>query len=149
MIRLSTGLRNAIAGNDGLGAMMNGGIIRVFSGTQPASPDLSPGSTELARITTEGKTFYSVTDPEGAGLIVAVVSPGALISVGEWRMKGIAVGTAGWFRWCWSQVDPLTESSFYPRIDGTIGESFALGDTSITMDTDVLIGSFQFVIGME
>lgn len=151
MIRFSTGLRNAITLDYGLGMMMNGGVIRVYGGTMPSTPDDPPGTTELGRITTEGKVFIPGDDTVGAGLLLAFISPGTLINDGDWRLKGLASGTATWFRWCWNQSDPLLSSDYYPRMDGDVGASGALRlvSTALTASTDVLIMGFQLVLPME
>lgn len=142
----------AIAGNYGVGIMMNGGIIRVYGGTRPSSPDNAPGTTELARITTEGKEWFADTDPNSAGLVVKVVSPGALVNKGIWHLKGSATGTATWFRWCWAASDPQLLSTYYPRIDGDIGVTTAadlvLVSTSITAVVNRVIDSFTFLLPM-
>lgn len=123
MINLSTGLVTSLAGTYGFSALMNGGIIRLFDGQIPASADLAvpSGAKELARITTEGKTFYPVSDENDAGLEFSVSAPGNIISVGQWVLKGIALGTVTWFRWNWSGVDTNGYSVVNPRLDGTVG----------------------------
>jgi len=148
----------AVAGNYGVGYMMNGGVIRVYGGTRVASPDNAPGTTEIGRITTGGLDWYPDTDPNNAGLILQLVSPGALVNSGEWRLKGSATGTATWFRWCWAATDPQHESTYYPRIDGDIGIEPGEGDpipdlvlatTAITTATARDIESFLFLLPME
>ena len=157
MISLSTGLRMAVAGNYGAGSMMNGGVIRIYGGTRPFTPDSTPGATEIGRITTEGRVWHPDTDPNDAGLVVQVVYPGALVNAGEWRLVGSAAGMATWFRWCWAASDPQHDSTYYPRIDGDIGiapeegedaPDLVLISTSITANTDWLIDNFFFVLPM-
>ena len=147
----------AVAGNYGLGYMMNGGVIRVFGGVRPHSPDNKIGEIELGRVTTEGKAWYPDTDPNDAGLIVHLVSPGGLMNVGEWRLVGLESGTATWFRWCWAASDPQHDSTYYPRVDGDIGiapeegedaPDLVLISTSITKNTNWEIDSFFFVLPM-
>jgi hypothetical protein len=153
MARFSTGLRNAVAGEFGIGVMMNGGVIRVYGSTRPATPDAPPGTAELGRVTTEGRVFIPVDDPNDAGLYLRLISPGALIAdaeMGAWRLKGLASGAATWWRWNWRWEDPNTESDFYPRIDGTVGATGELRLTSntITAATNREIEQFLFVLGM-
>lgn len=148
MARFSTGLRNALAVNYGLGIMMNAGIIRVYGGTMPTTPDNPPNATELARITTQGKVFIPGDDTNNAGLLLTHVSPGGLINSGEWRMKGLATGTATWWRWCWSKPDPLTFSEIYPRVDGSVGTELQISNSSITPSTNIEIQQFMFVLPM-
>lgn len=51
MIRLSTGLRNAIAQNIGLAGALNRGCIRIYSGAQPATADSAATGTLLGTVT--------------------------------------------------------------------------------------------------
>lgn len=146
MPRFSTGLRNSLAVNYGLGIMMNSGIIRVYGGTIPSSPDNPPGTTELGRITTEGLTFVGGSNPNPAGLLLASVSPGGLTMVGEWRLIGVATGTATWWRWCWAGVDDLTLNTALPRVDGIVGTELRLASNSINPSTNVEIEQFLFTI---
>jgi hypothetical protein len=148
MARFSTGLRNALAVNYGLGIMMNGGIIRVYDGTLPDTPDDPPNATELARITTEGKVFIPGDDTNNAGLLLTLSAPGGLTNAGEWRMKGITSGTAAWWRWCWASPDPLTFSEIYPRVDGLVSTELQLATVNITAATNVEIQQFLFVLPM-
>lgn len=154
MIRFSTGLRNALAVEFGLGMMMNGGVMRVYGETMPASPDLAPGTPLLGTITTGGRVFIPITDPNEAGLLMSFVSPGGLMNFGDWQLKGSATGTATWFRWHWQFEDTLLASEFYPRIDGDIGLSGSLAalrltSTSITAATTRQIEQFLMVLPME
>lgn len=154
MIRFSTGLRNALAAEFGLGAMMNGGVMRVYGGTLPASPDLAPGTPLLGMITTEGKLFYPSSDPHNAGLLLQLVSPGGLLNDGDWRLKGSGTGTATWFRWHWAWEDDLGESDYYPRLDGDVGllgslAALRLTSTSITPATNRQLEQFLMVLPLE
>lgn len=153
-IGFSTGLRNALATNYGLGLMMNGGVLYVYGAGRPASADLAPGSTLLGRVTTEGKTFYPGADTEGAGLQLRFVPPGGLAQSGIWTLKGVAAGLATWFRWCWAGPDPLEDSEYYPRIDGDISTTLTppydgwlvLPNPALTPATNTPIESFLIVL---
>lgn len=154
MIRFSTGLRNALAAEFGLGAMMNGGVMRVYGGTMPDSPDRAPGTSLLGMITTEGKIFYHSSDPNDAGLLLQLVSPGTLLNYGDWRLTGSGTGNATWFRWHWAWEDDLGESEYYPRIDGDVGlhDSLAalrLSSVSVTPTTNRLLEQFLLMLPME
>lgn len=148
MPRLSIGLRDAVAVNYGIGVMMNGGIIRVYSGSRPATPEEPPGSMELGRITTEGKVFFPESDPNQAGLLLSSISPGTLVNQGAWRLRGIAAGTAVWWRWNWHNADTNVYSTTLPRVDGLIGTDLVLATTAILPTTDVAIEQFMFIVGV-
>lgn len=137
-----------MAVNYGLGAMMNGGVIRVYGGIMPISPDLPPGTPELGRITTEGRTFIPGDNSVGAGLLLAHISPGTLIKNGIWRLKGVSVGTATWWRWYWANPDAMDENTLLPRVDGRVGVELVLTPPLITPVTNIEIESFMFILPM-
>lgn len=140
-VRVSSGLRAAMLSDYGLKAMMNYGVIEVYSGTQPVSASLIPTGTLLAYITNNGDSF--VPNTTTGGLQVDLDAGGGLGHVGEWRMKGVATGEAGWWRWKWNAPDDDSDSAYYPRMDGAVGESLILQVTSITPTTNVVINDFN------
>jgi hypothetical protein len=142
MIRLSTGLQIAVMGLYGFQSMMNFGVIEVRSGSQPATADGFPTGTLLARVTHEGDPFV----PGVSGGLEIGNDSGVLAKVGNWRLQGVASGTAGWWRWKWNAPDDDSFSLYYPRVDGAVGESFILGDTAITPATDTEITEFTFFV---
>jgi len=148
MARLSTGLRNALVNSFGLGSMMNAGIIRVYGGSMPATPDNPPNTPELARITKDGKVWLPGDLSTGAGLLLAFSPPGALVNLGVWRMKGLTNGTARWYRWNWKDPDNNQFSQTLPRVDGRVGDELVLGNLLITPSTNRSIESFAFVLGL-
>lgn len=151
MARFSSGLRNALATDYGLGIMMNGGVMRVYGGVMPESPDLAPATPLLGTITTEGRVFIP-NDPNDAGLMLQFIVPGGLMNLGDWRLTGNGSGTATWFRWHWKWADDLGDSTFYPRVDGSVGlltstEDLRLNSVSISPDTNRVIDQFLMVLG--
>jgi hypothetical protein len=137
--------------NAGIGNMMNNGIIRVYGGTMPESPDLAVGTTLLATITTDGLPFTPGDNSNGAGLKLLFVPPAALTADGDWVLKGVASGTATWWRWCWTLSDSLLASTYFPRIDGDVSATGALvlTATSITSSTQFTINSFTMTFPTE
>lgn len=87
--RLSTAARNAAA--DAVVDLVDGGsgagVIRIYTGTQPAGPGTTATGTLLAEFTLSDPAFGAA----GTGVATLDVSP-ALTDT------GIADGTAGWFR---------------------------------------------------
>lgn len=140
-IRLSPGLRAALLTDYGLRAMLNYGAIEVYSGSQPIAASAAPTGTLLGTVTTGGVPFVPGT-LTGA-LEVEYDAVDGLVAVGDWRLKGVTNGIAGWWRWRWNSVDPGTDSQFYPRMDGAFGESLWLPSSSITAATNVPINSFK------
>ena len=55
-LRISTGLRNAIANSLGFGGAMNKGFINIYSGAQPANADAAATGTLLATVSSSSLT---------------------------------------------------------------------------------------------
>jgi hypothetical protein len=147
MIRLSTGLALSMLGNYGMSAMMNYGRIEVYSGEQPLSPNLPPSSTNstlLASVTTDGLPFVMGFGAGTGALELTQDTDGVVKKVGEWLLWGMSEsGVAQWWRWRWNSFDDNAESFYYPRMDGAVGESLILENTSIVPATNVAIRNFS------
>lgn len=145
-IRLSTGLRNAMMTNYGLGIMMNYGRIFIYGGVQPQSPDFAPLSApKLAVVSQDGVTPIPGDLAGGLRMQPSSLS-GAIENEGDWFMRGLAAGTATWWRFVWNAFDDEGDSNFFPRIDGAVGESLILTTTSITPLTGVPVTSFRLIL---
>lgn len=82
-IRFSTGLRNALAQSRGFNGAMNRGHMRVFSGSQPATPDLGEPGTLLGIIT---KSSNALTRETRASATLTVTG-------GSGTLSSLTVGT--------------------------------------------------------
>lgn len=123
-LRLSSGLRDAIATNYGLGRLLNKGYIEVYSGEQPEFADLPPSGELLARITQDGLPPPDDANDAGGLQLQLGASPGDLVNKGAWVMKGVATGSPGWWRFrTKNDAGDSTQSSY--RMDGASGDSMA------------------------
>jgi hypothetical protein len=149
MIKLSTGFRKALCVSSPIVPLMNGGTILVYGGTIPNSPDNPPATDLLGQVTTDGLTFTPNEVPTPSGLQVVWASPGFVIKNSHWILRGVANGTATWFRWCWRNEDSQEESQYFPRLDGTVGDVLRMGNKSITTSRVSVIEAFilYFSIG--
>ena len=149
MIRLSTALRNSLAVSYGIYPHMQGGVIYVFGGTAPLSPDLAANPNEaLGTITTEGRPFIDTTDPKDGGLKLLFTSPGILVNDGRWVLTGMGEGEARWFRWCHKTYDSHGDSLLFPRVDGSVGDVLKLAQPIIADGKTYTIDSFTLQIPM-
>ena len=149
MVRLSTALRNALAGTTGFGTTFVNGVISIYSGPQPLTADSAASGTLLGTVTLNGGAFAAGTaanglvfDPPAAGTV-----PKAAGSV--WKFTGLAVGTAGWFRLQGNAADSGLASTTLPRLDGSIGVSGAdlnLSNISVVVGAPSTVDVFQFTI---
>lgn len=144
-IRLSTGLRNNLAGDKGFAATFEGGVIDIYTGSQPVSADAAvTGSILLGTVTLASGAFTPGSPTNG--LTFAAPANGSVSkSTDQWSFKGVANGTAGWFRLRGNAVDTGMASTELPRVDGSIGTSGAdlnLSNIVITINAPNTIDTF-------
>ncbi len=148
MIKLSTGLRNAIAGTQGFAGALSTGIIEIYSGAQPATADSAVTGTLLGVVTLAGGAFTpgSATN----GLTFAAAAAGAVTkSTDLWQFTGLANGTAGYFRFKGNATDAGGVSATLPRMDGSIatsGGDMNLGNIAITTGSPNTADAFSFTV---
>lgn len=144
-IRLSTGLRNNLAGTTGFASTFANGVIEIRTGTQPASADNAATGTLLGTVTLASGAFTPGTSTNG--LTFGTPSGGTVSKSGTWSMVGIAAGTAGWFRLKGNGLDEGGSSATLPRLDGNIATSGAdmnLSNIAIAIGAPVTIDSFNW-----
>lgn len=133
-VRINTAARNAAA--DAVANLVNGGtgagVIRIYTGTQPATPATSPTGTLLAEFTLSDPAFAAAS----SGSAALDVTP-ALTD------QGLAAGTAGWFRILDSTEAAGTGLGI---LDGNVtatggGGDMTLNTTTISVGVDVEITS--------
>ena len=134
---VSSGFKAGILGPQSFEQLMDGGIIRLYSGTQPDSADDAvPGpSVELGTIDSSGGLQYA----RAGGTVVKAAFQ-------AWTLQGIATGTLGWFRIYANPADDGSASLSAVRIDGTIGPSgeMRLPAYTVTPDTTRVVDNFGF-----
>ena len=123
MVRLSTGLRNNLAGTTGFAATFADGVIDIYTGTQPVSADAAISGTLLGRVTLNSGAFAAGSPANG--LTFAAAANGAVSKSGVWSFVGVNNGTAGWFRLKGNALDNDGASTTLPRVDGSIATSGA------------------------
>ncbi len=144
-VRLSTALRNNLAGNTGFAATFANGVIEIRSGTQPATADAAPTGTLLGTVTLNSGAFTPGVATNG--LTFGVPAGGAVSKTGVWSFNGVAVGTAGWFRFKGNAADSGLLSTGECRLDGSIAVSGAdmnLSNISITIGAPTTVDTFTW-----
>ena len=123
-VRINTAARNASA--DAIAALANGGsgpgVLRVYTGSQPATPATTPSGTLLAE--------FTFSDPAFAAAVTGSV---ALDTTPALTDVGITNGTAGWFRILDSTEAAGTGLGI---VDGSITATGGGGD--LTMNTTTI-----------
>lgn len=143
-MRLSTGLRNHLVTAGSLKDGLDGGVIRLYSGTPPASADdaLPVGAGLLATISVDGSgtgvTFEAGPD---AGLLLKTAAE-------VWEGTVDTTGEATWFRLVPS-ADADDSSTSALRIQGTVavaGADMQITNTSLVAGATQTIDYFSLVM---
>lgn len=147
-VKLSTGLRNAMAGSIGFAGALAGGVIHVYSGPQPISADAAPTGTLLGTVTKDAGPFTPGEATNGLNFATAA-SGGVTKNSDTWKFVGLAAGTAGWFRHVGNGVDDGSASTTLPRLDGSIAAGtgdLRLSSTAIAVGVPVTVDVYSFQI---
>jgi hypothetical protein len=125
------------------------GVLKIYSGSQPASPDNAPSGTLLLQITVASGVF--VAGAFDNGLEFGAAAAGAIAKAAGETWSGVATvsGTAGWFRFCGNATDAGAVSTALPRIDGSVGVSGAdlnMASTAIVSGSTYSIDTFRLTL---
>lgn len=145
-LRFSTGLRNAALDSQGIRAALANGVIRIYSGAQPASANNAVQGTLLMEITVDGGAFNHGSPANGLNFDAAVSALLAKAAAETWRGTGLADGLAGWFRFSGNALDDGSASTTLPRIDGTVaktGGDLAVSNPNIVTGAPNTVDTFQ------
>ena len=89
-IRLSTGLRNNIVGPTGVAASFAGGVIDIYTGTQPATADSAATGTLIGRVSLASVTY--VAETPASQTITLIGASGSINSVSVGTLNIIPQG---------------------------------------------------------
>lgn len=140
MPKLSTGLRDHILGTDDFIAGLNGGVIRYYSGTVPATADAALSGNVLLNVISNNAA--------GTGISFDPVPVSGVISKNPaevWRGQNVANGVASFFRFS-SLTDAGGASTTEKRLQGTIstvGADLNLSSTTMVSGNYRTIDSFN------
>lgn len=133
-------------------AALQYGCIEIYDGDKPLSANESPPGTLLARVTRDGGDWtagLAANGLEWADLNGVIAKPVDHV----WVMRGIATGTATWFRIKGNPPDNDEFSLVLPRLDGTIqvdsyqgpeSFDFYMPTLNVTPATTRIINEFAF-----
>lgn len=148
-LRFSTGLRNGILNSTGIKEAMTDGVIRIYSGAQPATADSAVTGTLLLEVTVNGGAFAHGSPTNGLEFDAPAAGVLGKASAETWRGTGLANGTAGWFRFCANPTDSGGISTTLARIDGSVartGGDLNLSNVNIVVGVPNTIDVFQIAI---
>ena len=126
-IKISTGLRNKLMDTGSLKSVMAGGLIKIYSGAEPADADAAATGTLLCTIS---------LNSTGTGINFDTAAVAGVISKAPaetWSGNNASTGTAGYFRHV-AAGDDGTLSTTQARIQGrvsTVGADLNLSSVSL------------------
>ena len=129
--------------------VLHDGVLRIYTGSQPSSPDAAVAGTFLMEVTVSGGTF--VAGAFGNGLEFGAAASGAIAKAAAevWQAVALASGTAGWFRFVGNATDAGGASTTLPRVDGSVGTSGAdlnMSSTTVTTGATYTIDTFTLTL---
>ena len=129
--------------------ILQNGIIKVYSGSQPATADAAATGTHLGTITVGSGAFSAGSETNGLEFGTAADGEIEKASAETWSFEGIASGTAGWWRFYANESDDGSALTTKPRVDGTCGTSGAdltMSSTSIAIGGTYTVDAWKFSI---
>jgi hypothetical protein len=125
------------------------GVLRIYSGSQPADADTAVSGTLLLEISESAGTWAAGAFANGIEFGAAASGAISKNASETWQDTGLAAGTAGWFRLIANPTDAGAASTTLPRIDGTVGTSGAdlnMSSTSIVSGSTYTIDTFTITL---
>lgn len=118
-IRYSTKLFNVMLG--AVDTALTNGVINLYTGSQPSSPDAAPTGTLIGTVTINAGAFTPGSSTNGLNFAAAVLNVMGKESAEVWRFVAVAAGTIGWGRFVGNAADSGAVSTSLPRLDFTVG----------------------------
>lgn len=133
-MKRSTGLRNTMLASGSFKSAMNGSIVKIYSGTAPATADAAiPGDAVLL-------LTYSLNGADGGLSFDTAATDGTLQKnpAEVWQGQIVASGTPAFFR-MQAPADDGSASTTLNRLQGTVG----------LQDADMVVSSMTWTSGDE
>lgn len=144
-LKMSTKMKNTM--NDSIKTVLAAGVIKIYSGSQPANADAAPTGTLLGTVTVGSGAFTHGVSTNGLDFDASSASVLSKAAAEVWSFVGVADGTAGWFRHIGNAADSgALDVSTYPRIDGRISTSGAemnLSNLSIVTGATTTVDAYS------
>jgi hypothetical protein len=139
-LRLSTGMRNGLAGTSGLKEALDGGYIDIYTGGQPVNADYAETGVKIVRISTAAGT---------GGLLFGTSAAGVLPKSADiWSGTVGVAGLAGYFRF-YGSGGTSGSSGTQVRMDGSVGVSnsdMVLANSSLVVGATLTIDTFTLTV---
>lgn len=127
--------------------IMKTGVIRIYTGTQPLTADLTESGTLLVKITLAGGAHNTTTGINGL-MFEEASAAGVLLKETNQVWSGVAgnTGTAGWFRF-YSKADTTGGSGVnFDGVAAMSGGQLTMATTSVVSGATQTIDSFSVTL---
>ena len=132
-MKLSTGLRDHLLATGDFQSGVDGGVIYIYNGTEPATADAALSGNTLLMIISN--------DAAGTGIAMAAAPASGVLgknSAETWRGVCVAAGTPTFYRFA-GLTDSGLLSTTEKRMQGTIG----------TVNADLIFSNTAFTVSAE
>lgn len=142
MAKFSTGLRNGALATGSVRAALNGGSIKYYTGSPPATADAAVTGTLLTTLT---------VGASGTGLTFAASAVDGVLPkepTETWQGVNVATGTAGYARFV-AAGDTGALSTTAPRIQmtvGVVGTDLLMANTLMTSGQTFTLNYFDVAL---
>jgi len=134
--------------NGSLKNIFKDGVMDIYTGTQPATADLTESGTKLASITESSGAFVAGAVANGLEFQDSSAGVMAKLSTETWSGLGLAIGNAGWFRFYTNAYDTGASSTAI-RFDGSVAVSGGeLNLNALAVIVDLPINVITFTVTM-
>lgn len=125
------------------------GVLRIFSGTAPATADAAITGTTLCQLTLSSGAFTPGEFANGLEFSAATAGVIGILDGETWSGTNLATGTATHFRFVGNAADTNGSSTTLPRIQGTVGTSgtdMTTANTTLTVSETTTCSSFNLTL---
>ena len=139
----------AVAQGGSLKDILKDGILRIYSGAQPATADIAVSGTLLLSITVGSGVWAAAAFGNGLEFENDPLAGEIEKNSEVWSGLGLANGTAGWFRFYANSEDAGLGSTILPRIDGSIGTAgsdLVMASTAIVTGRTYTVDTFKLTL---
>ena len=149
--RFSTALRNEVlkAGGSSYADALLNGVIYLYTGSQPATADVTEGTATLLCIITESSLAFT-SGVATNGLELSTATSGVLTkNATVWSGVNLAAGVIGWGRFYANTVVQGTVTTTGVRMDFAVSQSGAeldAGNTTVVTGGTTTISTFTITL---
>lgn len=152
-VRVSTGFREALLQNI-RDDILDGAVLRLFSGSMPTSADAAENGDLLAEITVDGGSFNPGSQTNGLDFdVISSAADGSKTTLAKptattWKGTAVRAGTIGYGR-LYANSRTAGSSTSAVRLDGNVstvsGAAFVVNSVTTKVGVEVTVSEFNLI----